>query len=68
MGHCIRQFPRWVSSSFVATVIITALAMSQPEPIIWISYIPLLPLFLLMASGVYMFVLPYVRRWRTARR
>lgn len=67
MSNWIRQFHRWVSALFVVTVIITTIAMSQPQPIIWISYTPLLPLFLLMASGVYMFVLPYVRRWRTAR-
>ena len=67
MSNWIRQFHRWVSALFVVTVIITTIAMSQPQPIIWISYTPLLPLFLLMASGIYMLVLPYVRRWRTAR-
>lgn len=67
MSNWIRQFHRWVSALFVVTVIITTIAMSQPQPIIWISYTPLLPLFLLMASGIYMFVLPYVRRRRTAR-
>ena len=67
MSNWIRQFHRWVSALFVVTVIITTIAMSQPQPIIWVSYIPLVPLFLLMASGIYMFVLPYVRRRRTAR-
>lgn len=67
MSNWIRQCHRWVSVLFVATVIVTTVAMSQPQPIIWISYTPLLPLFLLMGSGIYMFVLPYVRRWRTAR-
>jgi hypothetical protein len=64
MSKFIRQFHRWVSAIFMVTVVITAIAMSQKEPIIWISYVPLAPLFLLMISGVYMFVLPYVTKRR----
>jgi hypothetical protein len=63
----IRQFHRWTSIVFVATIIITSIALAQAEPIVWVSYIPLLPLFLLLASGLYMFALPYVQRWRAGR-
>lgn len=66
MSKFIRQFHRWVSLVFMVTVIITTIAMSQKEPIIWISYVPLAPLFLLMISGLYMFVLPYVTKRRAA--
>ncbi len=64
MSKWIRQFHRWISVLFVATIIITMVALAQPEPIVWVSYIPLLPLFLLLATGIYMFVLPYAQRWR----
>jgi hypothetical protein len=33
-----------------------------------VTYLPLLPLFMLMASGLYLFALPYAIRWRSARR
>jgi membrane protein CcdC involved in cytochrome C biogenesis len=49
---------------FVVTILITMVALAQPEPIVWVSYVPLIPLFLLLATGIYMFVLPYVQRWR----
>lgn len=64
MSKWIRQFHRWTSIVFVATIIITTIALAQAEPIVWVSYIPLVPLFLLLASGLYMFVLPYAQRWR----
>ena len=67
----IRQFHRWVSIAFTVTVIANFVAMgvgkgAMPPP--WITYSPLPPLFLLMFTGLYMFVLPYATRWRTRRR
>ena len=61
----IRQIHRWLSIIFTLTVIanFVALAMGngqQPPP--WITYSPLPPLFLLLFTGLYMFVLPYVNR------
>ncbi len=67
-NHWIRQFHRWVSIVFTATVIITFIALAQEKPIVWISYIPLLPLALLLVTGLYLFALPYVGRWRGRRR
>ncbi len=64
MSKWIRQFHRWTSMVFVATIIVTTIALAQPTPIVWVSYIPLIPLFLLLATGLYMFVLPYAQRWR----
>ena len=64
MSRLIRQCHRWISALFVATIIITMVALAQPEPIVWVSYMPLLPLFLLLATGLYLFVLPYAQRWR----
>ena len=60
----IRQSHRWLSIAFTATVIANFVAMSFGEPPVWIVYSPLLPLFLLLFTGLYMFALPYVRRAR----
>jgi predicted Na+-dependent transporter len=67
MNKFIRQFHRWTSIVFVATIIVTTVALAQPTPIVWVSYIPLIPLFLLLGSGLWMFVLPYAQRWRGQR-
>ena len=61
----IRQAHRWLSIAFNVTVIANFVAMILGEPPAWIVYSPLLPLFLLLFSGLYMFALPYFSR-RTA--
>ena len=60
----IRQSHRWLSILFTVTVIANLVARIWGEPSPWITYSPLLPLFLLLLSGLYMFVLPYVDRQR----
>lgn len=62
MSRWMRQFHRWVSAFFVLSVIATTVAMAQKEPIVWMSYVPLLPLALLTLSGIYLFLLPYLKR------
>jgi hypothetical protein len=64
----IRQAHRWLAIAFTVTVIITFVALAQAEPVIWVSYVPLLPLALLLFSGLYLFALPYASRWRRGRR
>ena len=69
-NHWIRQFHRWVSIIFTLTVIANFVALArsggaQPPP--WITYSPLPPLFLLLFSGLYLFVLPYLVRRRSGR-
>lgn len=63
----IRQFHRWGSAFFVLSVIATTIALAQPEPIMWMSYVPLLPLALLALTGLYMFFQPYAAKWRRAK-
>ena len=60
----IRQTHRWLSIAFTVTVIANFVAMSQGEPPPWVTYSPLLPLALLLFTGLYMFVLPYATRRR----
>ncbi|UCI27736.1 hypothetical protein [Mesorhizobium sp. B2-8-5] len=61
----IRQLHRWLSIIFTVTVIANFAAMAMGPPPAWIVYSPLIPLFLLLFSGLYMFVLPYAVRWRS---
>jgi heme A synthase len=64
LSKWIRQIHRWLAIIFTVTVIANFVAMTQGQPPDWVTYSPLLPLFLLMFSGLYMFVLPYVTKWR----
>ena len=64
----IRQVHRWLAIFFTLTVAANFIAIAQGTPPAWITYSPLLPLFLLMLSGLYMFALPYVTAWRATRR
>ena len=60
----IRQTHRWLSIIFTAAVIANFIAMTQGEPPVWIVYSPLPPLFLMLVTGLYMFVLPYLLKRR----
>lgn len=60
MSNTIRQVHRWLSIIFTLTVVANFVAMALGEPPAWIVYSPLLPLFLLMFTGLYMFALPYL--------
>ena len=67
MSKSIRQIHRWVSIAFTLTVVANFIALAwgkgqQPPP--WVTYSPLLPLAVLLFTGLYLFVLPY----RTKRR
>ena len=64
MSAWIRQIHRWLSVIFTATVIANFVAMGWGQPPVWIVYSPLLPLFLLLFTGLYMFALPYAAKWR----
>ena len=68
LSYWIRQTHRWLSIAFTLTVIANFVAMSQGPPPAWVTYSPLLPLALLLFSGLYLFVLPYTARWRSPRR
>lgn len=57
----IRQAHRWLSLIFTLAVAANFIAMAFGEPPAMIVYAPLPPLFLMMATGLWMFALPYLR-------
>ena len=64
----IRQSHRWVSIAFTLTVIANFVArgVGRGEPAAWVTYSPLLPLAVLLFTGLYLFAVPYAGRWRPA--
>lgn len=55
----IRQSHRWISLVFTVAVIINIGAMSMGISQVWIGFLALVPLILLMCSGLYLFFVPY---------
>ena len=60
----VRQTHRWLSIVFTMTVIANFAAMALGKPPMWVVYSPLPPLFLMLFTGLSMFVLPYAAKWR----
>jgi|APAra7269097138_1048543.scaffolds.fasta_scaffold18340_2 membrane protein YdbS with pleckstrin-like domain len=68
-GTWVRSFHRWVSIVFTLAVVanFAAMAIGTGAPPQWVTYAPLLPLALLLFTGLCLFVQPYVRRRRGDR-
>ena len=66
----IRQTHRWFAVAFTLAVIanFVILGMGQKEYPIWLGFVTLVPLGLLQLTGLYLFVLPYAAKWRSAGR
>jgi hypothetical protein len=67
MNVWIRQIHRWLSIAFTLGVIGYMVVMTRGQPPGWVGLFALVPLILLLATGLYMFVLPYVVRGRRGR-
>jgi quinol-cytochrome oxidoreductase complex cytochrome b subunit len=64
----VRQTHRWLSIAFTVAVIVNGVAVSQKNYTAWVGLLALLPLALLLFTGLYLFVLPYATKWRSGRR
>lgn len=64
MSQMIRATHRWLGVTLIALTLINIVAFAIGQAIPWLYYLPLAPLFLLMLTGLHMFVLPYIRRGR----
>jgi hypothetical protein len=60
----IHQTHRWLGLSLIVLTIANMIAYGTGNAMDWLTYLPLLPLFLLMLSGGWMFAQPYLARTR----
>ena len=68
LSKWVRQIHRWLSIAFTAGFIVNVFALTGgEEPAFWVYLLVLIPIFLLFPTGLYMFVLPYAAKWRSAR-
>ena len=63
----IRQTHRWLSVAFTAAVIVNGIAIAQKKYTRGLGLMAVIPLALQFFTGMYLFVLPYVGKWRSRR-
>jgi hypothetical protein len=64
LSRSVRQIHRWVSLAFTLAVIVNLVALAQEVQAVWIGLLALAPLILLLLTGLYLFVLPYIAKPR----
>ena len=64
----VRQTHRWLSIAFTLGVIVNFVAVGQKKYTVWVGLLALLPLALLLFTGLYLFVLPYAPKWGSGQR
>ena len=58
----IRQTHRWLSIAFTLAVIANIVLLVMNSSQTWVGVLALVPLIPLLATGLYMFALPYLGR------
>ena len=67
-GVWVRQVHRWLAIAFTAGVIVNTVVifgLGQAQPPYWVYLLALIPLLLLLLTGLSLFVPPYVARGRS---
>ena len=64
----MRQFHRWLSIVFLAAVILNGVEIVRGKYTNSLGLAAVVPMALLLITGLYLFVLPYTVKWRSARR
>jgi hypothetical protein len=63
----VRQTHRWLSIAFTVAVIVNIVAVEQGKYTSRVGLLAVFPLALLLLTGLYLFVLPYVTKWRSVQ-
>jgi hypothetical protein len=64
----VRQTHRWLSMAFTVAIIVNIVAVVQKKYTASLGLLAVIPLALQFFSGLYLFVLPYVTKWRSTQR
>jgi cellulose synthase/poly-beta-1,6-N-acetylglucosamine synthase-like glycosyltransferase len=64
----VRQIHRWLSITFAVAVAANIVVMGRGAIALWVGALTLLPLALLLLTGLYLFALPYAAKWRSVKR
>jgi hypothetical protein len=65
----IREAHRWLAVAFTLGFVANLIALTgEGQPAFWVYLLAIIPLFLLLPSGLYMFAQPYAARSRGRQR
>ena len=64
-NRLVRQTHRWLSTAFTVVVIINGVAVAQKRYTAGLGLSAVFVLALQFFTGMYLFVLPYVAKWRS---
>lgn len=64
MNPWIRQVHRWTSVLFTLAVITNFAAIAFAPEAVWVAFLAIPPLLVLLATGSWLFVLPYLNHER----
>ncbi|HVN92642.1 MAG TPA: hypothetical protein VMT38_03050 [Terracidiphilus sp.] len=67
-NHSIRMIHRWLSSALMVGMTVNLIAVLMHRYTNALGVLAVLPLALLFLSGVYLYLLHYAAKWRSARR
>ncbi len=67
MIRWVRQTHRWVSIAFTLAVIINGIAVGLKKYTARVGLLALIPLAVLLFTGLYLFMLPYAAKWRSPK-
>jgi L-asparagine transporter-like permease len=68
MNSMMRSVHRWLSIAFTVAVIVNLVALFQKRQEFWIGLLALIPLIVMLLTGLYLFALPYMTKWRGGKR
>jgi hypothetical protein len=63
-NNWVPQIHRWLSIAFTVAAIVNFIALGLQQSAVWIGLLALLPLALLLLTGLYLFALPYAAKGR----
>jgi hypothetical protein len=64
LNKWFRQTHRWLSVAFTLGFIANIFNVAGGHPAFWMYFLAIIPLFLLLFTGVYLFALPYFPKSR----
>ncbi|MBM3506733.1 MAG: hypothetical protein FJX64_03225 [Alphaproteobacteria bacterium] len=64
MSKWIRQIHRWLAVTFTLAVLANFAVLGREPIALWVGAATLVPLFLFLFTGLYLFALPYLNRPR----
>lgn len=68
MNNVMRSVHRWLSIVFTLAVIVNLVALFQKRQEVWIGLLALIPLIVMLLTGLYLFALPYMTKRRVGKR